>query len=195
MSRQEVLLGVLLALEEALPEVEGSLLSSRDGLVIASTLHPSDASRVAATATTVLGLSSRIVGTTGLGEFEETVIQSDSGTFVVYDAGDLATLAIVTGPGANLGLVHLEARHAAEELAHLLAAFREEAVTRARQAAVAAAAAAPPPAPPAPVVAKAPAPPPAPVVPEAPSVAGPGPATTAAPGGERAGVSPAGVEP
>lgn len=130
MSKQEQLQKILDGLEREIPDVEGTMLASRDGLPIASTLAPADASRVAAMAATVLSLGARVVETTGLGAFEETVIQSANGTFIVYDAGTAAALAVVTRPGANLGLVHIEARQAAEVLAHLMASFREEAAAR-----------------------------------------------------------------
>ena len=127
MSKQDQLQHVLDGLEAEVPDVEGAMLASRDGLPIASTFNPSDASRVAAMAATVLSLGSRVVETTGLGTFEETVIQSANGTFIVYDAGDVAALAVVTRSGANIGLVHIEARRAAEILAHLMASFRQDA--------------------------------------------------------------------
>lgn len=130
MSKQEQLQRILDALEHEVPDIEGTMLASKDGLPIASTLDPADASRVAAMAATVLSLGTRVVETTGLGTFEETVIQSANGTFIVYDAGAFAALSVVARAGANLGLVHIEARQAAEVLAHLMATFREEAAKR-----------------------------------------------------------------
>jgi uncharacterized protein len=126
-SKQEQLQHVLDELQEEVSDVQGAMLASRDGLPIVSTMDPVDASRVAAMAATVLALGARVVETTGLGTFDEAVIQSDNGTFVVYDAGDLAALAVMAQARANLGLVHIEARRAAEVLAHLMASFRDEA--------------------------------------------------------------------
>ena len=126
MSKQEQLQHVLDELQEEVSDVQGAMLASRDGLPIVSTMDPNDASRVAAMAATVLALGARVVETTGLGTFDEAVIQSDNGTFVVYDAGDVAALAVMAQARANLGLVHIEARRAAEVLAHLMASFRDD---------------------------------------------------------------------
>ena len=126
MSKQEQLQHVLDELQDEVSDVQGAMLASRDGLPIVSTMDPNDASRVAAMAATVLALGARVVETTGLGSFDEAVIQSDNGTFVVYDAGEYAALAVMAQARANLGLVHIEARRAAEVLAHLM--LRDDAV-------------------------------------------------------------------
>ena len=128
MSKQEQLQKVLDALADEVQDVNGAMLASRDGLPIVSTLNPVDASRVAAMAATVLSLGARVVETTGLGQFEEAVIQGANGTFIVYDSGSMATLAVLAKEGANLGLIHIEARRCAEVLAHLMAFFREDAI-------------------------------------------------------------------
>lgn len=125
-SKQEQLQRTLEAIGTAVPDVEGALLASRDGLAIAAHLRGADPSRVAAMAATVLALGTTVVDTCRIGPFEETVIQGDAGVFVVYDAGDLAVLAVLARRRANLGLVHLESRRAAAELARLLAAYVDQ---------------------------------------------------------------------
>jgi predicted regulator of Ras-like GTPase activity (Roadblock/LC7/MglB family) len=125
-NKQEQLQQVLASLSADVPEIRGALLASRDGLPIVSSLSTAEAGRVAAMAATVVALATRVVDTIGLGQFEETVVQSDGGMFVVYDAGELAVLAVLAQRGATLGLVHLEARRAAEAVDQLLAAYREE---------------------------------------------------------------------
>jgi predicted regulator of Ras-like GTPase activity (Roadblock/LC7/MglB family) len=121
MTKQETLQRALLAVEREVPDIRGCALASRDGLPIVSTMPGTDASRLAAMAATVLALGARVAGSTDLGAYEETVIQGAAGTFVTYGAGD-AVLAVLVGPGANLGLVHLEARRAVEHIAQVLAA-------------------------------------------------------------------------
>lgn len=130
MNKQEQLHQVLTSLSEEVPDVRGALLASRDGLPIVSTLSVAEAGRVAAMAATVVALATRVVDTIGLGHFEETVVQSDSGMFIVYNAGDLAVLSVLAQRGATLGLVHLEARRAAESVDRLLTAYRQELQTK-----------------------------------------------------------------
>jgi uncharacterized protein len=120
MTKHETLLRALLAVEREVPDIRGCALASRDGLPIVSTMPGTDASRLAAMAATVLALGARVAESTELGAYEETVIQGATGTFVTYGAGD-AVLAVLAGPAANLGLVHLEARRAAEHVASVLA--------------------------------------------------------------------------
>lgn len=121
MTKHETLQRALAAVEREVPDIRGCALASRDGLPIVSTMPGTDASRLAAMAATVLALGARVAESTDLGAYEETVIQGASGTFVTYGAGD-AVLAVLAGPGANLGLVHLEARRAVEHIAQVLAA-------------------------------------------------------------------------
>jgi predicted regulator of Ras-like GTPase activity (Roadblock/LC7/MglB family) len=125
-NKQEQLSRILEDLREAVPDVYGAMVASFDGLPVASSLGEVEPSRVAAMTATVRALGVRVVETMGAGAFQEVVIRSESGMFVVYDAGDLAALAVVTRPGANLGLVHLEARHAARAVEDLLAEARRE---------------------------------------------------------------------
>ncbi|MEY2570110.1 MAG: uncharacterized protein QOE63_460 [Acidimicrobiaceae bacterium] len=157
MNKQDQLHQVLTSLSADVPDVRGGLLASRDGLPIVSTLGAAEAGRVAAMAATVVALATRVVDTIGLGSFEETVVQSDGGMFIVYDAGDLAVLAVLAQKGATLGLVHLEARRAAGTVEQLLTAYRDELRTQSMSAPP------PPPAPAPPVVAAPPPPPVAPV--------------------------------
>jgi len=137
-NRQEQLQNLLVGLQHEVPDIRGALLASRDGLAIATTMPAAEGGRVAAMAATVAALANRVVDTIGLGHFEETEIQGDAGTFIVYDAGHIAVLAVLAQRGATLGLVHLEARRVADEVGKVLAAYRDE-----QRAASAAAASAP----------------------------------------------------
>lgn len=127
MSKQEQLGRALDELRESVPDVAGAIVASFDGLPVATAMGDVEPSRVAAMTATVRALAVRVVETMGAGTFEEVVIRSGSGLFVVYEAGDLAALAVVARPDANLGLVHLEARRTAATIAELLAATRAEA--------------------------------------------------------------------
>ena len=59
--------------------------------------------------------------TVGVGGCTETVIRGVDGYLVVYGTTDGAALSVSARAGANLGLLHLEARDAAIRLGHLLA--------------------------------------------------------------------------
>jgi predicted regulator of Ras-like GTPase activity (Roadblock/LC7/MglB family) len=97
-------------LRQAVPEITGVMVASTDGLSLASDLPEAEAARAAAMAATALGLGKRIAQTSGLGGLEEVVVRGQSGYLVVYSAGDKGVLAVAAPMGANLGLIHLEAR-------------------------------------------------------------------------------------
>jgi len=120
MSRQENLAQLIKELQQAVPELQGVMVASTDGLSLASNLPEAEAARTAAMAATALGLGKRIAQTSSLGGLEEVVVRGQSGYLVVYSAGERGVLAVAAPMGANLGLIHLEARGAAQRIAQAL---------------------------------------------------------------------------
>ncbi|WP_347240698.1 roadblock/LC7 domain-containing protein [Thermus sp.] len=120
MSRQTVLQEAIRQLRQAVPEITGVMVASSDGLSLATDLPEAEAARVAAMAATALGLGKRIAQTTALGGLEEVVVRGGDGYLVVYSAGDKGVLAVAAPAGANLGLIHLEARQMAQRIAEAL---------------------------------------------------------------------------
>ena len=119
-SKQEQLKDILRSLRANLPELRGVLIASADGLPIASAMgEGSDANRVAAMAATALGLGKRINDTLGAGELTEMSVSGKDGQVYLYSAGK-GVLAVVSPSGANLGLLHMEARDAARSVAFVL---------------------------------------------------------------------------
>ncbi|MCX7850789.1 roadblock/LC7 domain-containing protein [Thermus sp.] len=121
MARQEELQSLVRELRQAVPEIAGVMVASTDGLSLATDLPEAEAARAAAMAATALGLGKRIASTTALGGLEEVVVRGREGYLVVYAAGDKGVLAVTAPMGANLGLIHLEARQAAGRIAQTLA--------------------------------------------------------------------------
>lgn len=120
-SKQETLLTTLHTLRGNLPELRGALVATVDGLPIAQTFADgTDANRVAAMAATALGLGKRINDTLGAGELSEMSVTGLDGQVFVYATGKKGVLAVVTPPGMNLGLLHMEARDAARTVAVVL---------------------------------------------------------------------------
>lgn len=120
-SKQETLINTLQTLRSSLPELRGALVATVDGLPIAQTFADgTDANRVAAMAATALGLGKRINDTLGAGELSEMSVTGLDGQVFVYATGKKGVLAVVTPPGMNLGLLHMEARDAARTVAVVL---------------------------------------------------------------------------
>jgi hypothetical protein len=121
-SRQEQLAGVLEQLAaNAGSDVAGVAAVGMDGIVLVSRMSAEvNADRVGAVAATMMGVTRRVSGELRIGVPEETIIKSDNGLFMVLPAGDQSLLAINLREGANLGMVRLEARSAAQEIGRLL---------------------------------------------------------------------------
>jgi predicted regulator of Ras-like GTPase activity (Roadblock/LC7/MglB family) len=120
MAKHEALKNSIEVLRKALPELKGVLLASSEGLPIAHSIsNGADPNGVAALATAASNLGRRISSSTSVGALEEVAIRAEGGWLFVYAAGTRANLAVLAEQDANAGLVHLEARAAAAEIAEL----------------------------------------------------------------------------
>lgn len=120
-SKTERLGNILTTLRSSMPELRGALIATSDGLPIAQSFSDStDANRVAAMAATALGLGKRINDTLGAGSLSEMSVSGLNGQVFIYSVGAKGALAVVTPAGVNLGLLHMEARDAAQTVAIVL---------------------------------------------------------------------------
>jgi uncharacterized protein len=121
MSKREALQNALQTLRSAIPELKGVLVATTDGLALAHSLSSGeDPNRVAAMAATALGLGKRISDTLNGGELSETSVTGTSAQIFLYATGGKGVLAVVAAAGANVGLIHMEARDAARQIAEAL---------------------------------------------------------------------------
>ena len=120
-SRTEMLVGRLHDLQASTPDVEASAIVSVDGLTIASAL-PSDVEedRVSAMTAAMLSLGERIAGELGRGSLEQVYIRGKKGFVILMAVGEHAVLTVLARDQAKLGLLFLDMRRAAEDLAKLL---------------------------------------------------------------------------
>jgi predicted regulator of Ras-like GTPase activity (Roadblock/LC7/MglB family) len=108
---------VLRTLEnEVAGQIEGALIASGDGFVIANTLRDEDAEEIAAMVATTMGVSTRMSAALSAGEVTETSIQGDSRSIFLYRAGTEGVLAVVAPEEANVGMINIRAREAAEQV-------------------------------------------------------------------------------
>ncbi len=120
MSKQHKLQQTIEDLRAALPDLTGAMIASSDGLSMAESISKGDGTRVAAMTATALGLGKRIADTIDAGELTETTVTGENGRMFVYAAGKKGVLAVMTNGTANVGLINLEARSAAEQIAEIL---------------------------------------------------------------------------
>ncbi|GAA3111011.1 roadblock/LC7 domain-containing protein [Streptosporangium carneum] len=103
-------------LRERIPDVDGSVACSVDGMTIASDLKDA-VEQTGALSSALLALSRRMTDMVGKGAFEETLISGTNGYAAFYAAGPKIVLTVLARPGTNLGLLRLEGRKTAANLA------------------------------------------------------------------------------
>ena len=120
-SRSAMMVERLQEMQSGNPGIEASAVVSVDGLAIASAL-PADAQedRVAAMSAAMLSLGERIASELGRGELDQVYVRGSGGYVVLMAVGEEAMLTILASESAKLGLVFLEARRAAADLAQYL---------------------------------------------------------------------------
>ncbi len=120
-SRTEQMIARLRDLRISTPDIEASAVVSVDGLIIASDL-PADVEedRVSAMSAAMLSLGERIAGELGRGMLDQVYIRGDNGYVILMSVGEEAVLTSLARKDAKLGLVFLDMRRAAGDLARLI---------------------------------------------------------------------------
>ncbi len=120
-SRTELMVSRLRDLQASTPDIEASAVVSVDGLIMASAL-PADVEedRVSAMSAAMLSLGERIAGELGRGLLEQVYIRGAQGYVFLSAVGEDAVLTVLARKDAKLGLIFLDMRRAAEDLAKLL---------------------------------------------------------------------------
>ena len=117
-SRTEQMMARLRDLRVSTPDIEASAVVSVDGLIIASDL-PQDVEedRVSAMSAAMLSLGERIAGELGRGTLDQVYIRGHNGYVILMSVGEEAVLTALAREDAKLGLVFLDMRRAAADLA------------------------------------------------------------------------------
>ncbi len=120
-SRTELMVDRLRELQTATTDIEASAIVSVDGLIMASAL-PSDAEedRVSAMSAAMLSLGERIAGELGRGTLDQVYVRGDSGYVILMAIGEEAVLTALVRDSAKLGLVFLDMKRTANDLAKLV---------------------------------------------------------------------------
>jgi predicted regulator of Ras-like GTPase activity (Roadblock/LC7/MglB family) len=120
-TRTDQMIQRLRDLQANTPEVEASAVVSVDGLIMASSLPAGvEDDRVSAMSAAMLSLGERIAHELGRGMLEQVFVHGNSGYVLLLSVGNEAVLTVLAREQAKLGLVFLEARRAATDLAQLV---------------------------------------------------------------------------
>jgi predicted regulator of Ras-like GTPase activity (Roadblock/LC7/MglB family) len=108
-------------LQTSTTDIEASAVVSIDGLIMASAL-PADVEedRVSAMSAAMLALGERIASELGRGTLEQVYVRGSSGFVILMSVGEEAVLTALVRENAKLGLVFLDMKRAASDLAKLI---------------------------------------------------------------------------
>jgi hypothetical protein len=108
-------------LQSSSADVEASAVVSVDGLTMASALPASvEEDRVSAMSAAMLSLGERIATELGRGKLDQVYIKGQTGYVILMSIEREAVLTVLARDRAKLGLLFLDMRRAAEDLATLL---------------------------------------------------------------------------
>jgi predicted regulator of Ras-like GTPase activity (Roadblock/LC7/MglB family) len=103
------------------PDIEASAVVSVDGLTIASDLPATtEEDRVSAMSAAMLSLGERIASELGRGGLDQVYVRGDNGYVLLNAVGEEAVLTVLARREAKLGLVFLDTRRAASDLATMV---------------------------------------------------------------------------
>jgi predicted regulator of Ras-like GTPase activity (Roadblock/LC7/MglB family) len=120
-SRTDMMVQRLRDLQASSPDVEASAVVSVDGLTMASALPATvEEDRVSAMSAAMLSLGERISSELGRGTLDQVYIKGEGGYVILMAVGDQAVLTVLARPQTKLGLLFLDMRRSAEDLAKLM---------------------------------------------------------------------------
>ena len=120
-SRTERMIARLRDLQISSSDIEATAVVSVDGLIMASAL-PADVEedRVSAMSAAMLSLGERIATELGRGYLDQLYIRGDNGYVFLMSVGEEAVLTVLARHDAKLGLIFLDMKRAAEDLARFV---------------------------------------------------------------------------
>jgi len=120
-SRTELMVDRLRDLQGTTPEIEASAVVSVDGLIMASALPVGvEEDRVSAMSAAMLSLGERIASELGRGSLDQVYVKGAHGYVILMSVGEEAVLTTLVRQNAKLGLIFLDMRRSADDLAKLV---------------------------------------------------------------------------
>lgn len=119
--RSEQLTAILKNMNGGSSDIEASAIFSTDGLMMASALPCLlDKDRLGAMSSAMASLGDRVSRELDRGQLEQILVMGEGGYVLVVQAGDDAVLTVITRADSKLGMVFLDARRAAAQVAILV---------------------------------------------------------------------------
>lgn len=120
-TRTQLIIERLRSMRYSSPDIEASAVVSVDGLTIASDLPATtEEDRVSAMSAAMLSLGERIASELGRGGLDQVYVRGDNGYVLLNAVGEEAVLTVLARRDAKLGLVFLDTKRAAADLAGMV---------------------------------------------------------------------------
>jgi len=108
-------------LQVSTPDIEASAVVSVDGLIMASSLPAGvEEDRVSAMSAAMLSLGERIATELRRGLLDQVYIRGENGYVFLMSVGEEAVLTVLARQQAKLGLLFLDMKRTAQELAKIV---------------------------------------------------------------------------
>jgi predicted regulator of Ras-like GTPase activity (Roadblock/LC7/MglB family) len=119
--RADMIDSILSDLNGTSADIEASGVVSTDGLMMAAKLIAGmDEDRVGAMSAAMLSLGDRTAQELGRGELEQVLVKGKNGYVLMIAAGSEAVVTVIAKSHAKLGLIFLDVKRAAENIAKLI---------------------------------------------------------------------------
>ncbi len=119
--RADMLTSILQELNGTSADIEASGIISTDGLIMAAVLPQGlDEDRLGAMSAAMLSLGDRTAQELARGTLEQVLIKGAKGYVLMAYAGSEAVLTVLAKPNAKLGLIFLDVKRAAENIASMI---------------------------------------------------------------------------
>ena len=120
-SKADALKTILNSLSASSGDIQASAVVSTDGLMIASNFPAGlDEDRLAAMSAALLAMGERTARELDRGNLDQVFIKGEHGNIVMLSAGNEGVLTTLTSQNAKLGLVFLDMKRAAQEIARII---------------------------------------------------------------------------
>jgi predicted regulator of Ras-like GTPase activity (Roadblock/LC7/MglB family) len=105
-----------------LDDIIGAVLVSKEGLIVAGTLHSEDEEMIGAMSAAAFGSITDYSQQINSGEMRHVIIETQTGTIQLADVGDLI-LVVTTQSHRNPGRVRIEMKKVCRQIAQMVASY------------------------------------------------------------------------
>jgi predicted regulator of Ras-like GTPase activity (Roadblock/LC7/MglB family) len=121
LSREEQLTQILKNLHNSTPDIEGAAVISMEGLIMASSLPSTvEEDTVSAMSAALYGIGSKTAEELQRGDVDQLYIKGSNGYMLIIQSGSESVLGVMANAKSKLGIIFLDVKRAAGEIAQVV---------------------------------------------------------------------------